>query len=103
MINDQGLILNDNVEDSTHQLASITSSRNLIIAYVPNGAQVQIDLSKMNAKKVQATWFNPRDGTKREIGMFSTNEKPIFEPWSKGWGSDFVLVIMAEGMENSRF
>jgi hypothetical protein len=100
--NDQRLILNDNKQDSTYQVAAISSARDLIIAYVPDGAPVQIELGKMNAQRVVATWFNPRDGTKKEIGLFSTGENPVFEPWSKGWGSDFVLVIMAEGA-NFRF
>ena len=96
LVNDQSLILNENPEDTTFQLSAISRERDLILVYTPDGAAVQIDLSRMPAAQVTAYWFNPRDGGKVEIGKYNTSENPVFEPWSKGWGSDFVLVITGE-------
>lgn len=93
--NDQTLILSENPEDTTFKLSVITKQQDLMIAYLPDGSKIQLDLSRMNAQQVKAYWFNPRDGGKEIIGTFSTSENPVFDPWSKGWGSDFVLVVMA--------
>lgn len=96
LVNDQSLILNENPEDTTFQLSAISKEKDLILVYTPDGAAVQIDLSRMPADQITAYWFNPRDGGKVEIGKYNTSESPVFEPWSKGWGSDFVLVIVGE-------
>ncbi|MCB0686189.1 MAG: glycoside hydrolase family 140 protein, partial [Saprospiraceae bacterium] len=94
--NDQTLIISENPEDSTFQMAAISQSQDLIIAYVPSGKSIQVDLSRIQGSQVLAYWFNPRDGGKQIIGSYKTSENPTFEPWSKGWGSDFVLVVMEE-------
>ncbi len=94
MTNDPSLILKDNPEDSSYAVCAIGKKGDFMIAYTPMGKPIQIDLSKMNAQKVVAFWFNPRDGKSKQIGEFTTSEKPEFKPWSIGRGSDFVLVIM---------
>jgi hypothetical protein len=99
--NDQSLIINENMENETYQMASITSDKDLILAYIPTGTSIQIDLKRLEGEEVFAYWFNPRDGSIKEAGKFLTSEQPRFEPWSKGWGSDFVLVLLAEGTQFS--
>jgi len=94
MKNDQSLILNANPEDSSYVICAMGKKRDFVLAYTPMGKPLTIDLSKMNAQKVVAFWYNPRDGKSRKIGEYATTDKPEFAPWSIGRGSDFVLVIM---------
>lgn len=96
LVNDQSLILSDNPQDTAYQMAAMSTERDLMLIYIPTGNKLQVDLTKMKGERVTAHWFNPRDGGKVKINEFSTMEKPEFEPWSKGWGSDFVLVIISE-------
>jgi hypothetical protein len=94
MKNDQSLILNANPEDSSYVICAMGKKRDFVLAYTPMGKPLTIDLSKMNAQKVVAFWYNPRDGKSRKIGEYATTDKPEFAPWSIDRGSDFVLVIM---------
>jgi len=93
MTNDQSIISNENPEDSSYVVCTIGKNKDFVLAYIPMGKAIQIDLSKMNAKNVSAFWYNPRDGKSRKIGEYHTNETPVLKPWSIGRGSDFVLVI----------
>lgn len=93
MTNDQSLILNENLADSSYVICAIGKQRDFMLAYTPVGKPIQIDLSRLNAQMVSAFWFNPRDGKSRKIGEYATTETPEFKPWSIGRGSDFVLVI----------
>lgn len=94
MSNNQALISSENSEDESYILSSIGDKKDFIIAYTPTGRSIQLDLSKMKAKEVKSFWYNPRSGKSKSAGTFKTTENPVFEPWSNGWGSDFVLVVM---------
>jgi len=94
MINDQSIVLNENRKDSMYIVCSMGKARDFIIAYTTMGRPIVPNLSKMNAERIQAFWYNPRDGYSVEIGKYNTSERHEFKPWSVGRGSDFVLVIM---------
>ncbi len=94
MINDQSLIININPDDSTHVVCSRGIQNDFIFAYTPFGKPITLDLSILQATDLTAFWFNPRSGKSTKIGNFTNDDKPEFEPWSTGRGSDFVLVIM---------
>ncbi|AWV99421.1 glycoside hydrolase family 140 protein [Arcticibacterium luteifluviistationis] len=94
MSNDQSLISTPNPEDESHILASIAQNKDVILAYTPTGKAFQLDLSKVKAKEVNTFWYNPRSGKSKSAGIYKTTENPVFEPWSNGWGSDFILVVM---------
>jgi hypothetical protein len=96
MVNDQSLILNENKSDSTYIIAAVSINKDFMLIYTPMGKPVTPDLTKLNAGKVIAFWFNPRDGLVKRINEYNTTEKIEFKPWSAGRGSDFVLVIMDE-------
>lgn len=96
MINDQSVVLNENIRDSTYIIGSISERKDFMILYTPMGKPITPDLSRFDAKKVVAYWFNPRDGNTKRIGEYSVTEKIEFKPWSVGRGSDFVLIVMDE-------
>ncbi|HDR88191.1 MAG TPA: DUF4038 domain-containing protein [Bacteroidetes bacterium] len=93
---DQSLILNDNTENESYMLSAIDSGRQFIVAYTPTGNPVKVDLSKMKSEKIKAYWFNPRSGKIKYTGDFNTNSPHEFKPWSRGRGSDFLLILTAE-------
>ncbi|WP_439484156.1 glycoside hydrolase family 140 protein [Cyclobacterium plantarum] len=91
---DQNLILDENPENESYMLASKTEKADLILAYTPTGAPLTIDLTKMSSGTISAWWFNPRNGKMVFIGDFGTGNSQKFTPWSQGWGSDYLLLLM---------
>ncbi len=94
MINDQSIILNENPEDSNYIVCATGRNKDFIILYTPAGKPIKPDISKMNAQKAKAFWYNPRSGKSVKIGEYSVTDTPEFKPWSTGRGSDFILVIL---------
>ncbi len=94
MVYTPSLVLNNNPEDSTFMTAAIGKEKDFLMVYTPVGHAIQPDLSKLDTENVIALWFNPRSGKSKNIGEYKTSDTPEFVPWSYGWGSDFVLVVM---------
>ena len=90
----QSLIVNKNTENELYMLSAIGENSDFIIAYTPSGTPIEIDLTKMNSEKVKAYWFNPRSGKILYIGDFETKIPYEFKPWTNGWGSDFLLILV---------
>jgi hypothetical protein len=96
MILNQSLILNNNPENESYILSAIDSDKQVVIAYTPTGNPIEIDLLKIDSKRINAFWFNTRSGKSKYIGDFETNTSQVFKPWASGWGSDFLLILTAE-------
>jgi hypothetical protein len=94
MRNDQTLLLNENPNDSSHIVCAISLNHDFVLAYTPMGKAIKLDLSGMSAQKINAFWYNPRNGKSIRIGEFNITESQEFKPWAVGRGSDFVLVIL---------
>ena len=62
--------------------AAYTSDGNLLIAYLPEGGSLTVDLSKLN-RSVRAKWFDPTDGSYREAGSF--NNSGSAQKWIDLW------------------
>jgi len=93
MIPDQRLILNFNPRSGSYQMAMISKNKDLVFAYNPYGYPVQIDISRINSEKMNAFWFNPRDGKYIFIRSIDKSFADEFSPHSMGRGSDWVLII----------
>ena len=50
-------------------------------------------LDKISGEKINAFWFDPRVGTAVPMGEFPTRGTQTFEPFSRGRGQDWVLVL----------
>lgn len=96
MILNQNLILNNNPENESYIISAISSDKQVVIAYTPIGTPIKIDLAKIDSKKINAYWFNPRSGKTKHLGYFETITPQEFKPWASGWGSDFLLILTAE-------
>ncbi|HEY4989538.1 MAG TPA: DUF4038 domain-containing protein, partial [Opitutaceae bacterium] len=77
---------------STLALAARTSDGQSIIAYVPVGQIVTIDLTKIADTSANAWWFNPQTAATTFIGAFSTTASRNFTPPDS---NDWVLVVDA--------
>jgi hypothetical protein len=96
MILNQSLILNNNPENESYILSAISLDKKVVIAYTPIGNPIKIDLAKIDSKRINAYWFNPRSGKIKHISDFETITAKEFKPWSSGSGSDFLLILMAD-------
>jgi len=86
---DQSLIASDPGKGGDHVRA--TRGDGYALIYLPSGKPVTIALGKIRGEKVEAAWFDPREGTRKEIGLFSNSGTREFSP-PEG-GLDWVLVI----------
>ena len=73
--------------------AARAEDRSFLIAYLPHGQPVGIDMTKMSGKKIVAHWYGPRVGTWQEIGSFASSGTREFFPPSVGDRTDWVLVL----------
>ncbi|WP_319481310.1 DUF4038 domain-containing protein [uncultured Draconibacterium sp.] len=100
---DSSLILNENIENESFIIASISKERDVIFAYTPIGKQILPDISKMKANTVYSYWFNPRSGKIKYIDQYEKDSQPVFKPWAEGWGCDFVLILTGEKLDIEKF
>jgi hypothetical protein len=99
MINDQTLIINENPENESFIIAAIGENKDFVVAYTPTGNPIKINVSKLKLEKIGGYWFNPRSGELKYIGKFATGEPLEFEPWAKGRGSDFLLILTNQKLD----
>ncbi len=93
LVYDPTLILNKNLQDEQYIVSAMGKDRDFIIAYTPWGRPVQLNLPAMKYAQIEAFWYNPRSSKSVRIGNYNSNETPVFTPWAKGRGSDFVLIV----------
>ena len=65
------------------------------MVYVPIGRSFKVRMDKISGEKVRAWWFNPRDGSGKEIGVFDNRGEREFTPPAPGDLVDWVLVLDA--------
>jgi hypothetical protein len=94
---DQSL-LGRNYEGANYMTAARGASYALI--YCPNGLPFSVITGKLAGETVEASWFNPRDGSYQPAGSFSNGANAgevQFIPPSSGRGSDWVLALEGHG------
>ena len=104
MVYKQDLIQNDNPEDESYCVAALGNNKDFAVVYTPTGKPVKIDLSLLQSDKINAYWYNTRSGAIKLIGEYTTGKSYEFKPWSGGWGSDFLLILIDKNSSvNSAF
>ena len=67
--------------------AARTSDGGTVIAYLPSGRIVTVDMSKISGSKAEAWWYDPRTGRPRAIGLFPlSGSKQFTPPDNRDWG-----------------
>ena len=65
------------VQDSDYVTAARTPDGRLVMAYVPEGQTIGVDMSKL-AARVRARWYDPTNGTYRRVpGSPLTTPAPV--------------------------
>jgi len=95
MLPDQSVLAPQEGEGPYRVVAARAADGSFIIAYTPRGQPVSLRLNKLNNSTVHARWFDPRDGTWKEIGRFPNQGTREFVPPTRGERNDWVLVIDA--------
>jgi len=103
MTYDPSLIQENNPEDTSYIVAALGNNKKFILAYSPVGKPIEIDASGLKTDTIQSYWFNPRSGTIKYIGEFSKRTNMKFKPWADGWGSDFLLIICDQKLDEVAF
>lgn len=63
------------------------------MVYVSVARKFRVRMDKISGASVRAWWFNPRDGTAREIGRFANAGEREFLSPVPGEGLDWILVL----------
>jgi hypothetical protein len=82
--------------DGPYRLAAARAEDGcLVIAYTPRGQRLSIHMNKLAGPKVNARWYDPRDGKWQDIGEFANTGDREFPAPTQGPASDWVLVLDA--------
>jgi hypothetical protein len=93
MVPDQSVLTSDQGTELDRVRSARAEAGSFLIAYVPSGRPVSVNMDKITGKKVKARWYDPRTGKWREIGEFPNTGVREFVTPSKGDRDDWVLVL----------
>jgi hypothetical protein len=99
MVPDQSVIAAGQGEGEAHVRAARTADGSFLLAYLPQGHPVSIDLSRLSGSEVKAQWYDPRNGSWSPIGQYPNSGVREFTPPSTGEKEDWVLVL-EDGQKN---
>ena len=64
--------------------------------YTHTGDPVNVNMGKIAGDQVRASWYNPRNGETKEIGLFENKSTRTFDPPGEaGNGNDWILILDA--------
>jgi hypothetical protein len=81
---------NGTMDTKDHVVAAETSDGNTIIAYLPSGKNINVDISKIRGTRSKCWWYNPSNGKTVNAGTYNNSGIRNFAPLTDG---DWVLVI----------
>ncbi|MBN2183189.1 MAG: glycoside hydrolase family 140 protein [Sedimentisphaerales bacterium] len=82
----------DNNERYDYVIATRGKSYALIYTYT--GREFEVSLGKITGEKINAFWFNPREGSSKFLGKFDNKGTKTFDaPGEKVDGNDWVLIL----------
>lgn len=87
---DQSLLINNRTGSN---FMTACRGKSYAMIYTPNGLEVEVKLGILPGSKVNASWFDPRTGHWDRNGSYKNTGTHMFDPPTKGRGSDWVLVI----------
>ncbi|WP_167607200.1 glycoside hydrolase family 140 protein [Maribellus sediminis] len=89
---DQSLIAG--VQGEKYDYLAATRGENYAMIYTYNGRNLDIAMGKIAGERVNAWWFNPRNGELTTIGSFENTGEHLFDPPGEVVdGNDWVLVL----------
>jgi len=90
-IPDQALIAD---QGERYDYIAATGGKNYAFFYDYTGRNFKVNMKEIPSVKVRASWYDPRNGNKTPIGIFSTDGIREFNPpGEKKDGNDWVLIL----------
>jgi hypothetical protein len=99
LVPDRSVVAADQTEGEDPIPAARAEDRSFVIAYLPHGQAVGIHMDQILGTNVHARWYDPREGTWRDIGQYPNTGLRRFGAPSRGQRSDWVLVLEDAAME----
>lgn len=88
---DQSLIAEQGKE---YNYLAATRGDDYAFIYTFTGRTIRINTGILPGKKIKATWFSPKDGTIKKIGVFPNEDMPEFDPpGEQENGNDWILIL----------
>jgi hypothetical protein len=89
---DQSLIAGETGDK--YQRLSATRGTDYAFIYTYNGRNISVNMGHIKGKEVKASWYSPRDGSLKEIGVYPNKGVIVFDPpGDVKEGNDWVLVM----------
>jgi hypothetical protein len=90
-IPDQALIAD---QGERYDYIAATGGKNYAFFYDYTGRNFKVNMKEIPSVKVRASWYDPRNGNKTPVGIFSTDGIREFNPpGEKKDGNDWVLIL----------
>ena len=93
LVPDQSVLVSAPGAGPFRLVAARAKDGSFVIAYTPRGQLLSIHMNRLAGPKVKARWYDPRDGTWRDIGEFTNTGEREFPTPSQGSTNDWVLVL----------
>lgn len=87
------LIDNPSTEPDKAVTSFYNEDKSYAMIYIPFGQNITVNMHYLNAKKINAWWYNPKNGEAKKIRKFRKRDKMQFVPPKLGFGNDWVLVL----------
>jgi hypothetical protein len=95
LVPDQSVLASQSGDGPYRLVSARAEDGSFVVAYTPRGQSMGIHMDKLHGAPVKAQWYDPRDGTWREIGQYPNQGTQEFVPPSQGKQDDWVLVLDA--------
>jgi len=95
MVPDQSALASEQGDGTRRLIAARAQDGSFVIAYTPVGQPVSIHMNKLDGSRVNAQWYDPRNGTWKTIGPYSNKGTQEFVAPTHGEQDDWVLVLDA--------
>jgi hypothetical protein len=102
LIPDQSVLASDPGAAPYRRATARADDGRFALAYSPLGQAVGVHMDKVAGGKVKARWYDPRDGSWRDIGEFAGSGVHEFNPPSHGEDDDWVLVLQDAARSRSQ-
>jgi len=70
-----------------------TRGKDYLFVYSTQGKPITVNMGKISGEKVNAFWYNPKNGESKDNGQFDNTGQQTFTPPTTGYGNDWVLMI----------
>jgi hypothetical protein len=88
---DQSMIVD---QGKRYEYVAATRAKDYAFIYTYTGRSFKVNVAPLKAKQLEASWYNPKDGSTKMIGVFAGTGTLSFDPPGEPRpGNDWVLVL----------